>query len=241
MLTGGQIQYGGETIPFEVEERPRRRTLGIEVHPDGQVLVLVPPDSSETLIMEKLRSRAKWISRQRTGFTQYEERETPRLYVSGESHRYLGRQYRLRVRGNSPDVPKDRVILTRGELVVAGPAPLPPDRVRGILRKWYLDRAKTIFPEVLETCFISFERKEFDRPPILIREMRSRWGSLSQGGRMMLNTNLIQASKPCIEYVITHELCHLIHRDHNAQFFTLLRRVMPDWEERKRRLEQTWA
>ncbi len=240
MLSSGQIQYGGETIPFEVEERPRRRTLGIEVHPDGQVLVLVPPDSSETLIMEKLQSRAKWISRQRTGFAQYEERETPRLYVSGESHRYLGRQYRLRVRGIAPDTPKDRVILTRGELVVAGPTALPPDRVRTILRKWYLDRAKTIFPEVLESCILPFGRKGFASPPILIREMRSRWGSLSQGGRMMLNTNLIQTPKPCIEYVITHELCHLIHRDHNAQFFTLLRQIMPDWEERKRRLEQAW-
>ena len=67
--------------------------------------------------------------------------------------------------------------------------------------------------------------------------MQSRWGSLSQAGTMTLNANLVRAPRACIEYVIAHELCHLMHRDHGTAFYRLLGRVMPDWESRKQRLE----
>lgn len=67
--------------------------------------------------------------------------------------------------------------------------------------------------------------------------MQSRWGSLSPAGTMTLNANLIRAPRACIEYVVAHELCHLKHRDHDAGFYRLLGRVMPDWETRKVRLE----
>ena len=67
--------------------------------------------------------------------------------------------------------------------------------------------------------------------------MKRRWGSCTKDGAILLNLLLIQASPRCIEYVITHELCHLIHHNHNAGFFRLLDRVMPDWRERKRKLE----
>lgn len=66
--------------------------------------------------------------------------------------------------------------------------------------------------------------------------MQCRWGSMSPAGTITLNSQLIRAPRACIEYVITHELCHLTHRDHDASFYRLLGQVMPDWE--KRRLEQ---
>jgi hypothetical protein len=72
-----------------------------------------------------------------------------------------------------------------------------------------------------------------------VREMRSRWGSLSPGGQMTLNSRLVQAPRPCIEYVIVHELCHITHRDHDAGFYSMLRQIMPDWQTRKHRLEQS--
>jgi predicted metal-dependent hydrolase len=68
--------------------------------------------------------------------------------------------------------------------------------------------------------------------------MQSRWGSLSRVGTITLNVNLVRASRHCIEYVVAHELCHTRHRDHDARFFRLLGQVMPDWEDRKKRLEK---
>jgi hypothetical protein len=74
-----------------------------------------------------------------------------------------------------------------------------------------------------------------------IKRLKKRWGSLSAKGTLTLNTDLIRAPKECIDYVVTHELCHLVNKDHNAQFYGLLGKIMPDWEKRKHKLERTLA
>lgn len=234
---GGTVRYGAEQIDYRVVERPKRKTLGIEVHPDGRVLALVPADCDAAVVEQKLRLRSGWISRQLALFSRYERSAPQRHYVSGESHRYLGRQYRLRVVPNSPDSGGDRVRMMRGEVVVVGPGELPPARVKEVLRRWTLQRAREVFSGVLDKCFDSWAGRGHERPRIVVREMRSRWGSLSPAGQMTLNSRLVQAPRRCIEYVIAHELCHLIHRNHGPAFVSLLGRVMPDWEARKERLE----
>ena len=90
----GAIDYGSETIRYEVRFLATRRTLGIEVHPDSRVLVRAPAGCPETLIAERVRKRAAWISRRIAEFQRYRPRTPPRQYLSGESHLYLGRQYR---------------------------------------------------------------------------------------------------------------------------------------------------
>ncbi|UZD55218.1 M48 family metallopeptidase [Caldimonas aquatica] len=234
----GLVCYGDEVIRYEIVERPSRRTLGIEVHPGGRVLVLAPRGCDDATIDEKLRLRAGWVSRQLATFSRYERHTAPRQYLSGESHRYLGRQYRLRVKANDSDARQDHVKLTRGEMWVISQGELPPAKVKALLRHWYLGRAREVFDAVLTDAFDTFQRLGHERPRIAVREMRSRWGSLSPGGQMTLNSRLVQAPRPCVEYVIVHELCHLIHKNHSSEFFALLGQVMPDWQIRKQRLEQ---
>lgn len=237
-MKSGSISLGTERIPFEVDERPARKTLGIEVHPDGKVLVLVPAGCDAALIDEKLRLRAGWISRQRSAFAKYERHTLPRRYLSGESHRYLGKQYRLRVKSCEPLAEGNSVKLTRGELVVSGPGKLEPAKVKSLLHAWYLLHARKVFEAVLASMFRHFAARGLPQPRIALREMQGRWGSLSPGGQMTLNSRLVQAPRLCIEYVITHELCHLVHRVHNAEFFALLGQLMPNWQARKKRLEE---
>ena len=231
------LRYGDELIRCQVVERPRRRTLGIEVHPDGRVLVLVPMDCDAGVIEQKLRMRAGWISRQLARFSRYERSAPPRYFLSGESHRYLGRQYRLRVVPHDPDAAGDQVRMSRGEILVVGPGGLPAAKVKELLRRWYLQRAREVFSSVLNDSFQAWTKRAYDTPRIVVREMRGRWGSLSPAGQMTLNSRLVQAPRRCIEYVIVHELCHLAHRNHGPAFFSLLGRLMPDWEARKDRLE----
>lgn len=233
----GTVRYGDELIGYEVVERPGRRTLGIEVHPDGRVLALVPVNCQASVVEQKLRLRSGWISRQLALFSRYERGAAQPHYVSGESHRYLGRQYRLCVAPNDPDSRSDRVRLLRGELLVAGPGRLPPVRVKELLRRWYLQRAREVFSDVLDACFHVWARRGYEPPRIVVRDMRSRWGSLSPAGQMTLNSRLVQVPRRCIEYVIVHELCHLMHRNHGPAFISLLGLVMPDWQARKERLE----
>lgn len=227
----GTLVHGGETIRYEVHFLGTRRTLGIEVHPDCSVLVRAPAGCPESLIAERVRRRAAWISRQLAEFERYRPRTPARQYVSGESHLYLGRQYRLRVEPGKQAAVK----LARGQMSVSLPGTADPERVKALLHRWYLDRARAVFSEALDTSLCRF--RGIERPRLSVRAMQSRWGSLSPAGTMTLNARLVCAPRPCIEYVVTHELCHLLHRGHDARFFRRLRQVMPDWEQRKQRLE----
>lgn len=227
----GTLTYGRETIRHEVRFLATRQTLAIEVHPDSCVLVRAPAGCPEGVIAERVRKRAAWISRQLAEFELYRLRTPARQRVNGESHLYLGRQYRLKVLRDDAASVK----VARGQLLVSLPGESDPDRVRALLHRWYLDRARLVFGEVLDASLPRF--KGIERPGLIVRAMQSRWGSLSLAGNMTLNVNLVRAPRACIEYVVTHELCHTRHRDHDARFFKLLGQVMPDWEQRKQRLE----
>ncbi len=227
----GEFDYGAEKIRYEVRFLETRRTLGIEVHPDLSVIVRAPVDCDLGTIESRLRKRASWISKQLAQFRRYSPRTPCRQYVSGETHLYLGRQYRLKVVEGETSL----VRLNRGLLAITLPGKPEPEQVKGLLHRWYLDHARAVFGEILDDCLCRF--KVQDRPRLIIRTMQSRWGSLSPAGSVTLNANLIRAPRVCIEYVATHELCHLTYRDHNAGFYRLLEKMMPDWEKRKQRLE----
>lgn len=227
----GTLTYGQETIRYEVRFLASRQTLAIEVHPDSRVLVRAPLGCPEVLIAERVRKRAGWIGQQLAEFARYRPRTPARQYVNGESHLYLGRQYRLKLlQGETA-----RVKLARGHLLVSLPGDAEPGRAKALLHRWYLDCARTVFSEVLDASLLHF--KGVEHPRLIVRAMQSRWGSLSRAGTMTLNVNLVRAPRPCIEYVVTHELCHTRYRDHDARFFRMLGQVMPDWEQRKQRLE----
>lgn len=226
-----EVVFGAETIAYEVRFLPTRRTLGIEVHPDLSVVVRAPADCNPDIIQARVEKRASWICKQLADFNRYSPKTPARQYVSGETHLYLGRQCRLSIVSGESTLVK----MNRGQLVVTLPGKATPERVKALLHRWYLDRARQVFIEVLDEFLPRF--KGHQRPRLIVRAMQSRWGSLSPAGTMTLNVNLVRAARPCIEYVVTHELCHLKHRDHDAGFFRLLGQLMPDWEKRKHRLE----
>jgi predicted metal-dependent hydrolase len=231
IITVGAVEYGRDTIRYEIRFLASRRTLSIEVHPDMRVLVRAPVGCAEALIAERVRKRAAWIGRQLAEFEHYRPRTPARQYLSGESHLYLGRQYRLKLLSAEAASVK----LSRNQLAVSLPGKPDPPRVKALLQRWYLERARVIFSDLLDTCLLRFKGSE--SPRLMVRTMQSSWGSLSRAGTMTLNANLIRAPRPCIEYVVTHALCHFKHRNQNTEFFRLLGQVMPDWERRKQRLE----
>jgi predicted metal-dependent hydrolase len=227
-----EIVFGTETIDYEIRFLPTRRTLGIEVHPDLSVVVRAPADCDPDIVLARVAKRAAWISRQLKNFQRYSPKTPARRYVSGETHLYLGRQYGLKVGAGDTA----RVKMSRGQIAVTVPSGrADPLRVQALLHQWYLMHARDVFGIVMDRYLPLF--RGYARPRLIVRTMQSRWGSLSPVGTMTLNVNLVRAPRACIEYVIAHELCHLMHRDHGTAFYRLLGRVMPDWESRKQRLE----
>jgi hypothetical protein len=226
------IVYGKQEISFETVPA-RRKTMEIAVHPDGKVVVKSPPGLSLDEVRQRVLNRARWISRQIAWFQQFQPRTPPRQYVSGETHLYLGRQYRLKLISGD----RNHVRLERGRFVVTCRGEASPEKVRRLLDGWYLEKARMKFAESLDLCFSPFQRMGCKKPSLRIRRMKTRWGSLSHSGAMTLNRELIRAPRECIDYVITHELCHLKHKNHSPAFYRLLEQAMPDWEKRKHRLE----
>ncbi|WP_422368600.1 M48 family metallopeptidase [Pelagibius sp.] len=238
-MTGepGQVLYGEHVIAFSVVRRDRK-TLEIAVEPDTSVVVAAPHDVSLEVIAERVRKRAAWVRRQQGYFIQFMPRTPERSFVAGETHLYLGRQYRLKV---VPHV-QANVKLIRGFIVVQSHKPRRPAVTRELVADWYRERASIKFRERLEVSLARFPDPEAFRPKgLIVRQLEQRWGSMSPSSRLLLNRRLIQAPTDAIDYVITHELCHIEEPHHGAAFFDLLGKVMPDWQRRKERLERVMA
>ena len=231
------LQYGSQCIDYRVVRRPRR-TLEIAVEPDATVVVAAPVDASIDAIEQKLRKRAAWVLRQQRYFSQFLPRATERLFIAGETHLYLGRQYRLKV---VPSI-QENVKLVRGFIMVQTHWPNRSGVTRDLLENWYRERAHVKFAERIDQCLQRFPAPDDFRPKgMIVRQMKYRWGSMSPTHRLLLNRRLVQAPTDAIDYVITHELCHIAEPHHGPAFFDLLTRVMPDWERRKQRLERIMA
>lgn len=228
----GAIQYGSTQITFQVLF-VERKTLEISVHPDGSVIVKAPLETPLPEVEQRICKRAGWIRRQLDYFRQFDPRTPMRRFVGGETHLYLGRQYRLKLESGEPEGVKlfGRYFLIR----IRDDA--STERVRCLMMDWYAAKAKNRFRESFERCWPAFGQKGLEMPHLQVRRMKKRWGSLSKSGQLTVNTDLVRASRECIDYVITHELCHLLHHDHGPGFYRLLEKVMPDWEKRKHRLE----
>lgn len=230
-MTTHQIQFGSQTILFDLQFM-QRKTLSISVHPDLSVIVKAPENTKLEDIEKKVYHRAKWILNQQRRFEIYLPDVPPRKYVSGESHRFLGRQYRLKIIKSE----SEQIKLSRQFLEVYTPDTNPAN-ARMLVENWYREQATQIFQEHLSACYTKLAREKIPYPKISIRRMQSSWGSCSAKGLITLNIKLIQVPIEYIDYVITHELCHLKHLHHEVEFYKLLSRIMPGWQVKKEKLD----
>jgi predicted metal-dependent hydrolase len=227
------ILFGSKTIDFRLEFSDRK-SLGITVTPEMEVLVKAPKDTSIELVKEKIRKKAPWIIKQQSFFLSFHPKTPIRKYISGETHLYLGRQYRLQVfLGN-----EESVKLMGKFLEVTA---FEKSRAKALLNDWYLRHARSKFHEIARPLIEKFKKYKVEPSSIVLREMPTRWGSCTPKGKIILNPELIKAPKGCIEYVVIHELCHLVHHDHTQKFIDLQTKEMKDWEKWKMKLEKLLA
>lgn len=227
------VKYGTTIIRYSVSFSDRK-TLAIEVHPDLSVRAVAPKGSSDKDIREKILKRAKWIRKHQRYFEEFLPGTPGREYVSGETHYYLGRRYVLRVRKS--DEPSVR--LRGSELVVLTNDPNDTSSLKLLLSGWYYNHAQARFQQSLTEALTKFKSYQLEMPSMIIRRMPKRWGSCTPGGKIILNPEIIKAPGRCIDYVVTHELCHLVYQNHGRAFKELQNKVMPGWEKWKLKLEK---
>ena len=224
------IQYGSVVIAYDVEFA-NRKTLGILVTPEGSVLLKAPIDATQEQIRQKVHKRAGWILRQKRFFKSLGTPTTKRRYVSGESHLYLGRQYMLRVIASNTNAVHYQNNIIEIECRRKKDAGV-------LLQTWYRQRANIKFQEYAAPIIKQFSVYGVKPRYISIKTMNKRWGYCTVNGDIFLNPRLICAPRGCIEYVIIHEMCHLVHRNHSKDFYALLTKEMPCWEKWKNKLER---
>lgn len=228
------IHFGSKEIKFHLEYS-ERKSLGITITPDLAVIVRAPEGTSLERVKDKVRKRAPWIIRQESFFLSFHPKTPARKYVGGESHLYLGRQHILKVRKGK----KDQVTRKRNTIEVVT---TDKNKVKKLMLQWYRMNAKIKFVEIGEPIIQQFKTKLKKEPSgIFMQHMPTRWGSCTPNGKIILNPELIKAPKGCIEYVMVHELCHLVHRGHTQKFFDLQSKMMPNWEKWKNKLEKLLA
>jgi len=211
-------------LDFEVRRSPRRRTLEITVERDGTLVLRVPEACPPQRLENFARDRELWVQ------TRLAEREPlapaarPREYVSGESFFYLGREHRLvlvedreasplRLRGSQFKLRRDQA-----------------HRGRFYFIRWYTRNAKAW----LRRCVRAWQdRLEVKPTAVEVQDLGNRWGSCGTGGRLNFHWKTILLPPTAVEYVVVHEMVHLLVPDHSRDFWTRLERAMPDWRSRK--------
>lgn len=228
-----QIKYGNRIIDFDIDFNERKH-LEISVLPDLSVKVNAPNGESLEKVVQTVKKRASWISKQQNYFEEIVPEFAPRKYISGETHRYLGRQYRLKITESSDE----KVKLKSGYFYIDTKNKNDAENIKKILDAWYLEHAKIKFKQRLNVCYEKIRKHNVDFPKIQIRKMTKRWGSFTKTGDIILNLEIIKTPLQYIDYVIMHELCHAKYYSHDKNFYKLLNDLMPDWQDKKARLEK---
>lgn len=206
----------------EVIRTQRTKSADVRVE-NGAVSVVVPLELDIDRIGKILNDKRQWIS-QKIYLHQDALPANQKEYVSGESFPYLGRNYRLKVhRGEFKPVK-----LIEGRLLLTLPEDCQqPEKIRNALVHWYKHHAQKKLQEKAQryAAIIGVEPKS-----IYVKDFKSRWGSCSSNGNIDFNWKIILAPNRMVDYVVVHELCHLIHHDHSLNFWKEVERVLPDYE-----------
>jgi len=201
--------------------------------PIGKVRVSAPISMSDDAIRTFLATRISWIKKQQAKF-EGQERQTTRKYISGESHYFLGRRYRLEV--ISTNEPPSVVIKNKRKLVLSVKTKSTLIKRKQVMQDWYRNELKNILRDLIEKWQkkIGVEASHWG-----IRRMKTRWGTCDEKTkRIWFNLELIKKPESCIQYIVVHELIHLLERKHNDKFVGLMDKYLPKWRSEKDELNQ---
>jgi predicted metal-dependent hydrolase len=225
------LHVGGMNV--SVVRKPIKNLHLSILPPDGNVRVSSPLQMKDEVIRSLVATKIPWIRKQKAKF-QGQERQSPREYVSGETHYVFGRPHRLELlhANGRPGVE----VRGKNKIVLRVPSSATLARRAGVMTDWYRGELRTVSAQLLEIW-----QKEIGVAlgSWGIKKMKTRWGTCNQrAARVWLNLELAKKPLPCIEYVVVHELLHLIEKKHNQRFVDLLTKHQPKWRSTKQELNQ---
>ena len=234
-MTKHTVNYGEKEINFELK-RKNVKNINLNIRPDMTISVSANEDVPLAIIKDFVKEKGPWICKNINYFKEFQpDEKSEKEYVSGESFKYIGRQYRLRVRKSEIETVK----YFRGFIYLYVKDIEDFRKKEKLFNDWMHEKANIHFNESLDKMYELVKNYDIPKPSIKIREMKARWGSCHREDKIIiLNSELIKAPKHCIDYVVLHELIHFKYKNHNDKFYTFLTSLMPDWEKRKKILDE---
>lgn len=227
------IKLDEVTIAYEWLQKPVRN-LNLRIRADGTVTVSSPETVELKEVEDFLRRRKVFVlNALKKSVVARKGCMRGKQFINGESYTLLGKALRLKlVRDVRAHVVSDGVYL-----YVYSPDVSDSIINGGIIEKYMEQKREQVYHEILENLYPSFRNYGIPMPELRIEAMPKRWGSCSASrGIIRLHNQLIEMPRPCVEYVVMHELCHLVYPDHSKEFYTLLTVKMPDWKQRQKML-----
>lgn len=217
-----QITINGLAVEV-VRKAIKNLHLGV-YPPHGRVRVAAPLTVSDDAVRLAVIGKLGWIKRQRAKF-EAQPRQSQREMVSGESHYFLGQRYRLRITEHAG---AGKVVLRNKAIIDLHVRPdASAEQREQVLQQWYREQLKSLIPPLLEKWqpIIGVQAAAWG-----IKKMKTKWGSCNiDARRIWLNLELAKKPVQCLEYIVVHELVHLLERHHNDQFMSLMDKHMPVW------------
>lgn len=221
-------------ISIEVT-RKKVKNLNIRIYPpDGQIRVSAPYYYTQKDIHQLIAARSSWIKRKQAAMLKAAP-EVKMQIISGENHPFQGKLHRLQI---IEKVGKPEVNLGNDSILIMKiPRQTNREQRLAILYTWYRKQQQSMIPPLIAKWEPRLGVKVTEWR---IRRMKTRWGTCNtKAHRIWLNLELVKKSPECLDYVILHEMVHLLERGHNKRFYAFLDRFMPDWRDYRAELKQT--
>lgn len=211
-----------------------RRSISIHVKgTSGEIIVKLPVGETLHTAQRFIDEKFDWIVKSIDKISKIKSTINHKIYTDGSTHLFLGVPYTLNIipqKGNSVKLEDCRIIVTTDR----------PEKVELLLKKWYAEEARKFLIPLTSKIATDFSQRHKKTPSSLeLKYVKSYWGVCTSNRVIKLNIELMRAPIECIQYIIIHELCHLIHQNHSKRFYDLLTKECADWKERKQLLEQT--
>lgn len=214
----------GFEFPVEVIRTDRRKSASIYLDGEG-IKVRVPKGLSDSYVRDLIEKKSPWIKR-KLRETEITVPSRPKEFVSGETFSYLGRNYRLKVlRGNTPYLKLKGGYL---EASISGSSKIQEEDVRSLLLDWYKRHAQQRLEEKTHRYA---KILQVEPNCVSVKDYKSRWGSCSTTGDISYNWRIVMAHHRIVDYVVVHELCHLLEHNHSAVYWRHVERIIPDFQE----------
>lgn len=209
--------------------KEKRKTLSMNMQTDGSLIIKSPLSVSLQDIKLFVYNHISWVVKKRGYILQLNEKIT-KDYKNGSKLFYLGNEYNLKIEQDLID----KIIVEKDNMLFLSTRPKNLPHIKKNIELWYLNQAKSVFIKSLCECLSNFP--DLQKPDLIIKNMKRRWGSYHSNHKVTLSLNLIKTPKQCIDYVVTHELCHVYHMNHGKEFKKLLESKIPHWREIKKEL-----